>query len=145
MTKIIVTESQYQRLFEQKKPKIELFQELVNDGLEYIRGFCDETLSAEEYSGDVGFDSCDAIDVIESIEVNDIKNISSSQSDLTGRILYPGNSMIISITINFRYYKEYFNFDDFIYDMTQRLKKSTGGLPIILETKINNLNKNYNW
>ena len=111
MTKIIVTESQYQRLFEQKKPKIELFQELVNDGLEYIRGFCDETLSAEEYSGDVGFDSCDAIDVIESIEVNDIKNISSAQSDLTGRILYPNNSILISITINFRYYKEYFNFN----------------------------------
>lgn len=145
MTKIIVTESQYQRLFEQKKPKIELFQELVNDGLEYIRGFCDETLSAEEYSGDVGFDSCDAIDVIESIEVNDIKNISSAQSDLTGRILYPGNSMIISITINFRYYKEYFNFDDFIYDMTQRLKKSTGRLPIILDYSINNLNKNREW
>lgn len=145
MTKIIVTESQYQRLFEQKKPKIELFQELVNDGLEYIRGFCDETLSAEEYSGDVGFDSCDAIDVIESIEVNDIKNISSAQSDLTGRILYPNNSILISITINFRYYKEYFNFDDFIYDMTQRLKKSTGRLPIILDYSINNLNKNREW
>ena len=57
MTKILVTESQYQRLFEQKKPKIEVFQDLIDNGLEYIRGFCDETLSAEEYSGDVGFDS----------------------------------------------------------------------------------------
>ena len=109
MTKIIVTESQYQRLFEQKKPKIELFQELVNDGLEYIRGFCDETLSAEEYSGDVGFDSCDAIDVIESIEVNDIKNISSAQSDLTGRILYP-----VSFFINERKKKVLLSISDII-------------------------------
>ena len=64
MTKILVTESQYQRLFEQKKPKIEVFQDLIDNGLEYIRGFCDETLSAEEYSGDVGFDANDIIKLL---------------------------------------------------------------------------------
>jgi hypothetical protein len=39
---IIVTESQYNRLFEQKKSKVEMFQDLINDKLEYIRGFCNK-------------------------------------------------------------------------------------------------------
>ena len=65
--RIIVTESQYKRLFEQKKSKVEVFQELINDKLEYIRGFCDKDLDAENYSGDVGFETCNELEIIDSI------------------------------------------------------------------------------
>jgi hypothetical protein len=63
--KYIITESQYKTLIEQKVSKKEMFQELIDEKLEYIYGFCDRTLPSENYSGDVGFGSCDVIDIID--------------------------------------------------------------------------------
>ena len=145
MTKIIVTESQYQRLFEQKKPKIELFQDLIDNGLEYIRGFCDETLSAENYSGDVGFGSCDVVDMIDSIKVDEVNMMKGARTDMEGNMYDSTPSIYVKLTINFTNIKEYVDFDDIVYDLKHFLRKSTGGLPIVLDYRINNLNKNREW
>ena len=145
MTKILVTESQYQRLFEQKKPKIELFQNLVDNGLEYIRGFCDESLDAENYSGDVGFDSCDVVDTIDSIKVNEVNRMKGARTDMEGNMYDSTPSIYVKLTINFSNIREHVDFDNIVYDLKHFLRKSTGGLPIVLDYEINNLNKNREW
>ena len=145
MTKILVTESQYQRLFEQKKPKIEVFQDLIDNGLEYIRGFCDKDLDAENYSGDVGFGSCDVVYIIDSIKVNEVNMMKGARTDMEGNMYDSTPSIYVKLTINFSHIREYVDFDDIVYDLNHFLRKSTGGLPIVLDYEINNLNKNREW
>jgi hypothetical protein len=143
--KIIVTESQYKRLFEQKKSKIEVFQDLINDKLEYIRGFCSEDLSAENYGGDVGFGSCDDLAVIDSIKVDEVNMMTSARTDMSGNLYDSTPSIYIKLTIDYTDIGNYSNFDDIVYDLKHILKKSTGGLPIIFDYRTKNLNKNKEW
>lgn len=143
--RIIVTESQYKRLFEQKKSKLEVFQDLIDNKLNYIRGFCDNSLSSEEYSGDVGFGSCDVVDTIDSIKVDEVNMMTGARTDMEGNMYDSTPSIYVKLTINFSYIKEYVDFDDMVYDLKHILRKSTGGLPIVLDYKINNLNTNREW
>jgi hypothetical protein len=143
--KIIVTESQYKRLFEQKQSKIEVFQDLINDKLEYIRGFCSEDLSAENYGGDVGFGSCDDLAVIDSIKVDEVNMMTSARTDMSGNLYDSTPSIYIKLTIDYTDIGTYSNFDDIVYDLKHILKKSTGGLPIIFDYRTKNLNKNKEW
>ena len=143
--RIIVTESQYNRLFEQKKSKLEVFQDLINNKLNYIRGFCDNSLSSEEYSGDVGFGSCDVVDTIDSIKVDEVNMMTGVRTDMEGNMYDSTPSIYVKLTINFSNIKEYVDFDDMVYDLKHILRKSTGGLPIVLDYKINNLNTNREW
>jgi hypothetical protein len=143
--RIIVTESQYKRLFEQKKSKVEVFQDLINDKLEYIRGFCNEDLDAENYSGDVGFGSCDVIDIINSIKVDEVNMMTGARTDMSGKPYDSTPSIYVKLTINFSHIKEFVDFDDIVYDLKHILRKSTGGLPIVLDYEINNLNTNREW
>lgn len=143
--KIIVTESQFKRLFEQKQSKIELFQDLINDKIEYIRGFCNESLSADNYRGDVGFDSCEDLDMIESIKVDEVNTMTGARTDMNGNPYDSTPSIYIKLTINYSTIRNYHNFDDIVYDLKHGLRNSTGGLPIVLDYKTNNLNKNKEW
>lgn len=143
--RIIVTESQYNRIFEQKKSKLEVFQDLIDNKLNYIRGFCDNSLSSEEYSGDVGFGSCDVVDTIDSIKVDEVNMMTGARTDMEGNMYDSTPSIYVKLTINFSYIKEYVDFDDMVYDLKHILRKSTGGLPIVLDYKINNLNTNREW
>jgi hypothetical protein len=143
--RIIVTESQYKRLFEQKKSKLEVFQDLIDNKLNYIRGFCDNSLSSEEYSGDVGFGSCDVVDTIDSIKVDEVNMMTGARTDMEGNMYDSTPSIYVKLTINFSNIKEYVDFDDMVYDLKHILRKSTGGLPIVLDYKINNLNTNREW
>jgi hypothetical protein len=143
--KIIVTESQYRRLFEQKSSKIEVFQDLIDDKLEYIRGFCSEELSAEEYSGDVGFASCDDIAVINSIKVDEVNMMTGSRTDMSGNPYDSTPSIYIKLTIDYTDIRSHSSFDDIVYDLKHILKKSTGGLPIVFDYRTRNLNKNKEW
>jgi hypothetical protein len=139
--KIIVTESQYKRLFEAKLSKIEVFQDLINNKLEYIRGFCDETLSAEEYNGDVGFASCDDIDSIDSIKVDEVNMMTGARTDMSGKPYDSTPSIYIKLTINYSSIMSRSNFDDIVYDLKHILKKSTGGLPIVFDYRAKNVSK----
>jgi hypothetical protein len=143
--RIIVTESQYKRIFEQKKSKLEVFQDLINNKLNYIRGFCDNSLSSEEYSGDVGFGSCDVVDTIDSIKVDEVNMMTGARTDMEGNTYDSTPSIYVKLTINFSNIKEYVDFDDMVYDLKHILRKSTGGLPIVLDYRTNNLNKNKEW
>jgi hypothetical protein len=131
--KIIVTESQYKRLFEQKQSKIDLFQDLINNKLEYISGFCNESLSADDYGGDVGFASCDDIAVIDSIKVDEVNMMTGARTDMSGNLYDSTPSIYIKLTIDYSDIKSRSNFDDIVYDLKHILKKSTGGLPIVFD------------
>jgi hypothetical protein len=59
--KYIITESQYNLILESKK-YIQLFQEIIDTKLKYIRKVCE--MGAEDYEGDVGDESCRQIEDI---------------------------------------------------------------------------------
>lgn len=143
--KIIVTESQYKRLFEAKLSKIEVFQDLINNKLEYIRGFCDEDLSAENYGGDVGFGSCDDIAVIDSVKVDEVNMMTGARTDMSGNLYDSTPSIHIKLTIEYTDIGTHSSFDDIVYDLRYGLRKSTGGLPIVFSYTTKNLNTNKEW
>jgi hypothetical protein len=138
--KIIITETQYKKLFEQKLSKIEMFQELIDEKLEYIRGFCDKDLDAENYSGDVGFESCDEVEIIDSIKVDEVNMMTGARTDMDGNMYDSTPSIYVKLIINYSSLRDRYDFDAVTYDIKYGLKKSTG-LPLILDYRTNNLNK----
>jgi hypothetical protein len=139
--RIIVTESQYKRLFEQKKSKVEMFQDLINDKLEYIRGFCNKDLDAENYSGDVGFEACSEVEMIDSIKVDEVNMMTGARTDMYGNMYDSTPSIYVKLIINYSNLRDRYDFDEIIYDLRHILKKSTGGLPIVFDYRTNNISK----
>ena len=139
--RIIVTESQYKRLFEQKKSKVEMFQDLINDKLEYIRGFCSKDLDAENYSGDVGFEACAEVEMIDSIKVDEVNMMTGARTDMDGNMYDSTPSIYVKLMINYSNIRDRYDFDEITYDLRHILKKSTGGLPIVFDYKTNNISK----
>jgi hypothetical protein len=139
--RIIVTESQYKRLFEQKKSKIEMFQDLINDKLEYIRGFCSKDLDAENYSGDVGFEACAEVEMIDSIKVDEVNMMTGARTDMDGNMYDSTPSIYVKLMINYSNIRDRYDFDEITYDLRHILKKSTGGLPIVFDYRTKNISK----
>ena len=139
--RIIVTESQYKRLFEQKKSKVEMFQDLINDKLEYIRGFCNKDLDAENYSGDVGFETCDELEMIDSIKVDEVNMMTGARTDMDGNMYDSTPSIYVKLIINYSSLRDRYDFDEITYDLKNILKNSTGKLPIVFDYRTNNINK----
>jgi hypothetical protein len=115
---IVITESQYKRLFEQKISKKDIFQDLIDDKLQNIKNACD-TDSEDEY----GYDTCEQVDIIESIKVDNVIMTST---------------ILIELTINYISIANSFDFDEVIYAIQYGLKKSTG-LSIVLNYKTSNI------
>ena len=139
--RIIVTESQYKRLFEQKKSKVEMFQDLIDDKLEYIRGFCNKDLDAENYSGDVGFETCTELEIIDSIKVDEVNMMTGARTDMSGNMYDSTPSIYVKLTINYSSLRDRYDFDEITYDLKNILKNSTGKLPIVFDYRTNNINK----
>jgi hypothetical protein len=139
--RIIVTESQYKRLFEQKVSKIEMFQDLINDKLDYIRGFCSKDLAAENYSGDVGFEACDEVEMIDSIKVDEVNMMTGARTDMYGNMYDSTPSIYVKLIINYSSIRDRYDFDEITYDLRHILKKSTGGLPIVFDYRTKNISK----
>ena len=139
--RIIVTESQYKRLFEQKKSKVEMFQDLINDKLEYIRGFCNKDLDTENYSGDVGFEACAEVEMIDSIKVDEVNMMTGARTDMDGNMYDSTPSIYVKLMINYSNLRDRYDFDEITYDMRHILKKSTCGLPIVFDYRTNNISK----
>jgi hypothetical protein len=135
--RIIITESQYNRLFEQKKSKVDLFQELITNKLEDIRKECDDL--------GINFDTCDEADMIESIKVESVNMLTGDRTDMSGNKYVSEPSIHIKLTITYSSIFPSTDFDGIIYDLKWMLKKSTGGLPIVLDYRTNNTNKNKEW
>ena len=135
--RIIVTESQYKRLFEQKKSKKEIFQDVINDTLKDIKRQCDGLYSD---NNDVGFQTCDDIEIIDSIMVNEVEMMTGARTDMYGNMHDATPSIYIKLTTNYSNIKDVNDFDEFIYDLKWMLKNSTG-LPIVFDYKTNNIRK----
>ena len=142
--RIVVTESQYKRLFEEKQSKKELFQELIDEKLQYIKDSCQD-INAETFPSDVGFTSCEFADMIESIDVTEVNMMTGSRTDMYGNMYDTTPSVFIKLMVNYRTIKNYYNFDEIIFDIKYMLRKSTGGLPIVLDYQVNNLKTDKEW
>jgi hypothetical protein len=137
--KYIITESQHKLIIESQK-KIEFFQELIDNKLDFIREECDN--GADNYEGYSGAESCSQVELVEKIEVLSANWGAVKHSNQNKETKYMNvNSMIYYTSI-----KEYgdFNADDLTYDLEQLIRKSTG-MPFILNYESTNTNKNFNW
>jgi hypothetical protein len=142
--RIIVTESQYNRLFEQKKTKVEMFQELINDKLEDIKKQCNE-LSSDTFTNEVGFDTCHEVEVVDSIIVDEVEMMTGARTDMYGNMYDSTPSVYVKITVNYSNIRDINDFDNLTYDLKWMLKKSTGGLPVVFDYRVKNLNTNKDW
>lgn len=124
-------------LTEQKLSKKDLFQEMINEKLEYIYGFCDKTLPSENYSGDVGFGSCDVIDMIDKIVVDEVNMMSSARTDIEGNMYDTTPGIYLKLIINLHSATKIYDFDDLIYDLKHLLRKSTG-IMVVFDYRVNN-------
>jgi len=126
-----------ENLTEQKVSKKEMFQELIDEKLEYIYGFCDRTLPSENYSGDVGFGSCDVIDIIDKIVVDEVSMMSSARTDMSGKLYDVTPSIYVKLTINLHSASKIYDFDDLTYDLKHMIRKSTG-IMVVFDYRVNN-------
>lgn len=138
--KIIVTESQYNRLFEQKTSKLDMFQDLINDKLEYIRKHC-YVPNHEIFPNDISFNSCDVIDIVDSIKVDEVNMMTGARTDMDGNMYDSTPSIYVKLIINYSNLRDRYDFDEITYDLRHILKKSTGGLPIVFDYRTNNISK----
>jgi hypothetical protein len=137
--KYIITESQYNLILESKK-YIQLFQEIIDTKLKYIRKVCE--MGAEDYEGDVGDESCRQIEDISKIEVTDADWVTIKHSNRPQEEKY----MHVKIMVYYSSIRQYGNFDadDLSYDLEQMIRKSTA-MPFILNYDTTNTNKDFNW
>jgi uncharacterized Fe-S radical SAM superfamily protein PflX len=134
--KYLITESQYKKLVEQKLSKKELFQEMINENLEYIKKHCDKMI-AYDLPNNIGVGTCDIVDLVDSITVDEVNVMSSARTDMSGELYDVTPSLYIKITINLLSAKKIFDFDDLVYDIKHMLRKSTG-LMVVFDYTVNN-------
>ena len=136
--KYIVTESQYNLLLESQQ-YVEFFQDFIDSRMEYIRRVCDQ--SAEDYEGDVGFESCNQIEQIEKVEVISADWITIKHSNRDEEQKY----MSVKIMIYYSSIKRGdFDADDLTYDLERMIRKSTA-MPFILNYESTNTNTQFDW
>ena len=136
--KYIITESQYNLLLESEKT-IQFFQSLIDSRIDYIRRVCDN--SADDYQGDVGFESCNQVIEIEKVKVTDADWVTIKHSNRPQEEKY----MSVKIMV---YYSSIrrgdFDADDLTYDLERMIRKSTG-MPFILNYESTNTNTFFEW
>jgi hypothetical protein len=143
--KIIITESQYHRLFEDVKPKKtkqESFQKLIDENLKYIKNYCNSNQAI--YKSDVGIATCDVVDMINSIKITDLQMMSSAGTDMHGNLQNVTPSIHIKLLVNFTSLSFIVDFDEVIYDLKHMLRKATGML-IIFDYDQENTVKDRQW
>jgi hypothetical protein len=135
--KYILTESQYNLILESKK-YIQLFQDLIDRKIEYIRKVC---VGAEDYDVDVEDETCNQIKEVEKVRVTDAEWVTIKHSNRPQEEKY----MSVKIMI---YYSSIrrgdLDADDLTYDLEQMIRKSTG-MPFILNYKSTNTNTSFEW
>jgi hypothetical protein len=137
--KYILTESQYNLVLESQKYE-QLFQELIDNRLDYIRKHCD-AYNADNYPGDIGFASCDQIVQVEKIKVIDADWTTIMHSNKSKEHKY----MTVKIMVYFSSIRKGdFDADDLTYDLEQMIRKSTG-MPFILNYESTNTNTSFEW
>jgi len=137
--KYIIKESQYNRLFENKSNTIEIFQDLIDDKLNYIRRVCEK--SADDYEGDVGEASCEQIEMVEKVKVieADWVTVKHSNKELEHKYI---NVKIMIYYSSIR--RGQMDADDLTYDLERILRKKTT-MPILLNYESTNTNTSFEW
>jgi hypothetical protein len=130
MKKIIITESQYQRIFEEKKSKTELFQEMITNEFDNIKAGC-ESFDFLRLPDGISYDTCIDSEVIDNIKVDEVKMMSSSPTKMDGT-----PSLYIKLTINCSTPNPKTEFDSIVYDLKQLLVRKTGGMPLSVDYQI---------
>ena len=137
--KYIIKESQYNRLFETKSNKLELFQDLIDDKLNYIRRVCEK--SADDYEGDVGDESCNQIEMIEKVKVTEADWVTVKHSNKELEHKY----MSVRIMIYYSSIRRgQMDADDLVYDLERILREKTT-MPILLSHEVTNTNTSFEW
>ena len=124
-------------LQEQKSERKEVFQEMINDTLEYIRKGCND-ISSVSFPNDISFSSCDVIDNVDSITVDEVRMISGSRTDMYGNMYDTTSSLYIKVTINISSARTGYGYEDLIYDLKLLIRKSSGGLMVVFDYKTHN-------
>jgi hypothetical protein len=124
MKKIIITESQYQRIFEERKSKTELFQEMITNEFDNIKAGCDTCIDSE---------------VIDNIKVDEVKMMYSSPTKMDGTPHNVTSSLYIKLTINCSVPNPKTEFDAIVFDLKQLLGRNTGGIPLSIDYQINTM------
>ena len=124
-------------LQEQKSDRKEVFQEMINETLEYIRKGCND-ISHESFPNDISFSSCDVIDNVDNIRVDEVRMISSSRTDMQGNMYETTPGLYIKVTINISSARTGYGYEDLIYDLKLLIRKSTGGLMVVFDYKTHN-------
>jgi hypothetical protein len=136
--KYILTESQYNLVVESQN-RIQLFQELIDTNLSYIRNECEK--ENENYVRDVSDYSCDQVDQVEKIEVMNVDWSTIKHSNKPEEHKY----MIVKLMVYYSsIYKGDFDAEDLIYDLKQMIRNSTG-MPLILDYESTNTNTSFEW
>jgi len=133
MKKIIITESQYQRIFEERKSKTELFQEMITNEFDNIKAGCD-SFDFLRLSDGISYDTCIDSEVIDNIKVDEVKMMSSSPTKMDGT-----SSLYIKLTINCSVPNPKTEFDAIVFDLKQLLVRNTGGIPLSIDYQINTM------
>jgi len=134
--KYIITESQYKTLIEQKVSKKEMFQELIDEKLEYIKNSCGE-YNSTSYDNGIGIGTCNVVDIVDNIVVDEVTMISGARTDMEGNMYDVTPGIYLKLVINLHSASNMYDFDDLIYDLKHMLRKSTG-IMIVFDYKINN-------
>jgi hypothetical protein len=112
--------------------------------LNYFKTHCDD-VNSETFPNDIGFSSCDSIELVESVKVDEVQKMTGARTDMYGNMYDATPSIYVKLTIDYWSIKGSHDFDDLIYDLKHILRNSTGGLPIVFDYRTNNLNKNKEW
>lgn len=128
-------------LNEGKVGKIGAFQDLINNNFEYIRKHCDE-YNADNYPGDISFDSCDQIEAVSEMKVINVESMLSSVHPYDSEEM----TLLIKLMVYYNSNRQHgtYDADELVYDIQQMVKKSTG-LPIKIIYETTNTNKNFDW
>lgn len=136
--KYVVTESQYNIILESQK-HIKVFQELINNEMEYIRRVCEK--GADDYEGDVGDESCNQIENVEKVIVTDADWVTVIHSNQPLEQKY----MSIKLMIYFSSIRRGdFDADDLTYDLERIIRNKTS-MPVIINYESTNTNTSFEW
>ena len=136
--KYVVTESQYNIILESQK-HIKVFQELINNEMDYIRRVCEK--GADDYEGDVGDESCNQIENVEKVIVTDADWVTVMHSNQPLEQKYMSIKLMV-------YYSSIrrgdFDADDLAYDLERIIRKKTS-MPVIINYESTNTNTSFEW
>lgn len=135
MTKIIITESQYQRLIEEKRSLSKIFQDMIDKEFDNIKVGC-ETFDFLRLPDGISFDSCTDSALIDNIKVDDVKFASSNKLDVDGNEY---NVLYLKLTINCSVKSPKTEFDGIVYDLKQLLSRNTGGVQLSIDYQVNTI------